>query len=133
VARRHYLQVTEEHCQKATSNPTSHMHAEGRTEPRAKKETAVSPAIAKDTAVQIPPRGVEETPFHAENNGVEGDGDTISDTACPCRSPLHDSTPNNALDGLPAAVRDQLRELSPEMAAKIQQLLLSMESEQRGR
>ena len=59
VARRHYLQVTEEHFKKATSNPTSHMHAEGRTEPRAKKETTVSPAIAKDTAVQIPPRGVE--------------------------------------------------------------------------
>jgi hypothetical protein len=60
VARRHYLQVTEEHFQKATSNPTSHMHAEGRTEPHAKKETAVSPAFAKDTAVQIPPRGVEQ-------------------------------------------------------------------------
>ena len=59
VARRHYLQVTEEHFRKATSNPTSPMHADGRTEPRAKKETAVSPAFAKDTAVQVPPRGVE--------------------------------------------------------------------------
>ena len=39
---------------------TSHMHAEGRTEPHTKKETAVSPAFAKDTAVQIPPRGVEQ-------------------------------------------------------------------------
>jgi len=59
VARRHYLQVTEEHFKKATSNPTSPMHAEGRTGPHAENETAVSPAFAKDTAVQVPPRGVE--------------------------------------------------------------------------
>ena len=59
VARKHYLQVTEEHFQKATSNPTSHMHADGGKRRHAEKETAVSPAFAKDTAVQIPPRGVE--------------------------------------------------------------------------
>jgi integrase len=59
VARRHYLQVTEEHFKKATSNPTSPMHAQGRRGPHAENETAVSPAIAKDTAVQVPPRGVE--------------------------------------------------------------------------
>jgi integrase len=59
VARRHYLQVTEEHFKKATSNPTSPMHADGRTGPHVEKETAVSPAFADYTAVQIPPRGVE--------------------------------------------------------------------------
>jgi hypothetical protein len=51
VARRHYLQVTEEHFKKATSNPTSHMHADGSTRRQTENETAVSPAFANDTAV----------------------------------------------------------------------------------
>lgn len=59
VARKHYLQVTEEHFQKATSNPTSHMHANGGKRRQTENETAVSPAIARDTAVLVPPRGVE--------------------------------------------------------------------------
>ena len=59
VARKHYLSVTEEHFEKATSNPTSHTRAGGGTGEQTEKETAVSPAFAKDTAVQIPPRGVE--------------------------------------------------------------------------
>ena len=59
VARKHYLQVTEEHFQKATSHPTSQMHADGGPGEHAEKETAVSPADAKDTAVSVPPRGVE--------------------------------------------------------------------------
>lgn len=58
VARRHYLQVTEEHFQKATSNPTPSALVLAHQESSAEKETAVSPAIAKDTAVQIPPRGM---------------------------------------------------------------------------
>ena len=59
VARKHYLQVTEEHFEKATSNPTSRMHADGGIRQQTPKKTAVSPAFANDTAVQIPPRGVE--------------------------------------------------------------------------
>jgi integrase len=59
VARRHYLQVTEEHFKKATSNPTSHMHADGSTRRQTENRTAVSPAFANDTAVSVPPRGVE--------------------------------------------------------------------------
>jgi len=59
VARRHYLQVTDADFEKATSNPTSPMHAEGRTRPQTKNETAVSPAFANDTAVQVPPTGIE--------------------------------------------------------------------------
>ena len=63
VARKHYLQVTEEHLQKATLNPTSYMRADDGARRQVKNETAVSPAIAKDTAVsmpsQVPPRGVE--------------------------------------------------------------------------
>ncbi len=59
VARKHYLQVTEAHFQKATSNPTSHVRADGGKRRQTEKETAVSPAIAKNTAVLVPPRGVE--------------------------------------------------------------------------
>jgi len=60
VARKHYLQVTEEHFQKATSNPTSHMHADGSKRQQTEKETAAPPAFADCTAVHIPPRGVEQ-------------------------------------------------------------------------
>jgi integrase len=63
VARKHYLSVTEEHFEKATSsptsNPTSHTRADGGRRRHTEKETAVSPAFASDTAVSIPPRGVE--------------------------------------------------------------------------
>jgi integrase len=63
VARRHYLQVTDADFEKATSNPTSPMHADGRTGPHAEKETAVSPAIADHTAVLIPSTGIEPVTF----------------------------------------------------------------------
>jgi hypothetical protein len=53
------LQVNEEHFQKATSHPTSHMYADGGTRRQTENESAVSPAFANDTAVAVPPRGVE--------------------------------------------------------------------------
>jgi hypothetical protein len=43
--------VTEAHFQKTTLNPTSHVRADGGKRQQAEKETAVSPAIAKNTAV----------------------------------------------------------------------------------
>ena len=42
-----------------TPNPTPSALVLAHQESSAEKETAVSPAIAKDTAVQVPPRGVE--------------------------------------------------------------------------
>ena len=63
VARRHYLQVTEADFEKATSNPTSPMHADGRTGQHAEKETAVSPANADYTAVHVPSTGIEPVTF----------------------------------------------------------------------
>jgi len=59
VAKRHYLQVTDVDFEKATSNPTSHMHADGSTPQHMEKKTAVPPAIADCTAVHIPPAGIE--------------------------------------------------------------------------
>ena len=59
VARRHYLHVAEEHFKKATSNPTSHMHADGGRPQQVEKKTAVPPAYANDTAVQVPPARIE--------------------------------------------------------------------------
>ncbi|NBP81103.1 site-specific integrase [bacterium] len=58
VARRHYLQVTDADFEKATSNPTSPMHADGRAGPQEEKETAVKPANANCTAVHIPSTGI---------------------------------------------------------------------------
>ena len=72
VAKDHYLMVTEadyarasvvplvrdpiaEAVQKAVQSAT----AANRQQPSPEKEPAVSPAIARDTAVQVPPRGVE--------------------------------------------------------------------------
>ena len=59
VAKRHSLQVTDADFEKATSNPPSHMHADGGRPQHAEKKTAVKPAIADYTAVHIPPAGIE--------------------------------------------------------------------------
>jgi integrase len=63
VAQDHYLMVTENDyeraAEKALQNPVHSSAVTGRQGPSLEKETAVSPAFAKDTAVQIPPRGVE--------------------------------------------------------------------------
>ena len=63
VAQDHYLMVTDEDyagaAGSALQNPVQSGAARGPHEPSGQKEKAVSPAIAKDTAVQIPPRGVE--------------------------------------------------------------------------
>ena len=50
------LQVNEEHFQKATSHPTSHMYADGGTRRQTENESAVSPAFVNDTAVSATPR-----------------------------------------------------------------------------
>ena len=63
VARKHYLQVTDIDFEKATSNPTSHMHADGGTRQHVEKETAVSPANANYTAVHVPSTGIEPVTF----------------------------------------------------------------------
>jgi integrase len=59
VADDHYLQTTEDHFQTALQKPTHAFDALGRKTAQQKTKTAVSPAFAKDTAAQIPPRGVE--------------------------------------------------------------------------
>jgi integrase len=59
VAKKHYLQVTDEHFQKATQKATQLPHALDCIEVHLETQTAVSPAFASDTAVEVPPRGVE--------------------------------------------------------------------------
>lgn len=59
VAQKHYLQVTDADSEKATSNPTSHRPEDGGTPRHAETKTAVPLAFANDTAVQIPPAGIE--------------------------------------------------------------------------
>ena len=62
VAQKHYLQVTEadyEKAAKATQNPTHHSVRRGCVGVRPGNETAVSAAFAMDTAVQVPPAGIE--------------------------------------------------------------------------
>jgi len=62
VAQDRSLMVTDEDfaraAEKAVRNPVHSAAVSGLQWPSDEKETAVSPANAKDTAVQIPPRGV---------------------------------------------------------------------------
>ena len=65
VAEDHYLMVTDSDFDRAAGPiypahyPAHSASFHGPQRPSAETETAVSPAFAKDTAVQIPPRGVE--------------------------------------------------------------------------
>ena len=63
VAQDHYLMVTDEDYDRAAGsalqNPVHSTAVRGLRSPSHGNATAVSPAFANDTAVQIPPRGVE--------------------------------------------------------------------------
>jgi integrase len=63
VAEDHYLMVTDDDfdraAEKAVQNPVHSGAVRGLQTPSDEKETAVLPACANNTAVQIPPRGVE--------------------------------------------------------------------------
>ena len=59
VAKKHYLQVTDEHFQKATQKATQLPAALGCTEVLQETRTAASPGIPEDAAIAVPPRGVE--------------------------------------------------------------------------
>jgi hypothetical protein len=80
VAEDHYLMVTDADYARASAEPSPTTSAAnpfskavqkavqsvtvlGRQGPSLQKEPAVSPAFANDTAVHVPPRGVEETRF----------------------------------------------------------------------
>jgi integrase len=59
VAREHYLQITPDLCRRATQNATHQGVANDCNALQPETRSAASPANAKDTADQIPPRGVE--------------------------------------------------------------------------
>ena len=71
VAVDHYLMATDADFDRAAGKicpahyPAHSASFHGPQRPSDEKETAVSPAFAKDTAVQIPPRGVEGTDYSA--------------------------------------------------------------------
>ena len=54
-----YLRATGRPSAIPTLNPTPSTHATGRHESSPEMQTAVSPGIPEDTAVSVPPRGVE--------------------------------------------------------------------------
>ena len=51
--------VQQTSCGAAAQNPAQSVHAESRNDSHQKSETAAPLAFANDTAVQVPPRGVE--------------------------------------------------------------------------
>ena len=63
VAEDHYLMVRDSDYERVTTeavqNPVQSVAAPDRQEPSLEKESAVSPAFARDTADKVPPRGVE--------------------------------------------------------------------------
>ncbi len=59
VTREQHLKITSDLCRRATQKATHQGGAIRCNALQPEKESAVSPAFAKDTAVQIPPRGVE--------------------------------------------------------------------------
>ena len=87
VAEDHYLMVTDADYTRATAEPPAagslseavqkavqSAAVRAHLRPSARNATAVSPASAKDTAVQIPPRGVEEPSGSAAESGSEPHG-----------------------------------------------------------
>ena len=90
VARRHYLQVAEEHFKKATSNPTSHMHAEGGKRQQMKKKQPYPPHLRRIRLFRYPhgessglriPRGRPQKRIQSVQNPVQLMTNPIASTA----------------------------------------------------
>ena len=83
VAEDHYLMVTPEDvlwaASMTSSIPTPPALVLAHQESSAEKETAVSPAFAKDTAVSVPPRGVEHSCISSLPVASCGTGDAKTD------------------------------------------------------
>jgi hypothetical protein len=118
VAKDHYLQVTPDHIREATQKATHHPVATACNTLQARNESAVSPAFAKDTAVQIPPRGVEESRFHSENSPAQPHGDHFS-APSPSTSPALLLT-----DDIPDWVKQQIASLPSEVVATLRAVFL---------
>ncbi len=100
-----------------------------RTDSHNESETAAPLADAGGAAVQVPPRGVEETISYTRKPGGTPDGDTISDTAGLGGHLSGAAIPRTAWKDIPHEVREQLEQITPAMAATIRSLLADVEVE----
>jgi hypothetical protein len=119
VAKDHYLQVTPDHIREATQKATHHPVATACNTLQARNESAVSPAFAKDTAVQIPPRGVEETRSHPRKSSPQQHSDPNSDpTTAAARTSVLD-VHRLLPDGTSERVQQQVASLPAEVIAAL--------------
>jgi hypothetical protein len=102
-----------------TPNPTPSALFLAHQESSAEKEAAVSPAFAKDTAVQIPPRGVEETRSHPRKSSPQQHSDPNSDpTTAAARTSVLD-VHRLLPDGTSERVQQQVASLPAEVIAAL--------------
>jgi hypothetical protein len=119
VAQKHYLQITDADYEKATSNPTSHTHAHGGIRRHAEQKTAVPLAFANDTAVQVPPAGVEQTRSYTRKPQPRTKGDVKSDVASARSQVLGSEAPSPEI----LKLATQLASLPPDALAALRVLL----------
>jgi hypothetical protein len=101
-----------------TPNPTPSALVLAHQESSAEKETAVSPAIAKDTAVQVPPRGVEQNRFRPRKPASQPQGDVKSDVMVKNRGTSPAAVDADAL----ADLTTRLASLPPDVLAALRAL-----------
>ena len=104
--------------QKAAQNPAQSVHAESRTDSHQKKETAAPLKFAGGAAVQVPPRGVEQTRFQSRKRQGQPQGDVKSDVGVENRPKSPVAVDTDALADLAA----RLASLPPEVLAALQAL-----------
>lgn len=122
VAADHYLMATDEDFDRAAGKATlkatlSALISAAQTV-SLQTRTTVSPAIAKDTVVEIPPRGVERNEDTAEKTTEPSRGDVGSDVAGEKSAASAALATSPALSDLAA----RLAALSPEVLAALQVL-----------
>jgi hypothetical protein len=100
---------------KAAQNPAQSVHAESRTDSHEKKETAAPLAFAGDTAVLVPPRGVEESQFIRRKPRAKKTATPNPTPKARLPAPLHSTAILAAAAGPEDWVRKQIATLPPEV------------------
>jgi len=108
-----------------TPNPTPPALVLAHQESSPETRKAVSPANAKDTAVQIPPRGVEQNRFRSRKPAGQPQGDVQSDVSCESQAKLPLAVDTDSIASLAA----RLASLPPEVVTALR-ALFSGESQQ---
>jgi hypothetical protein len=94
-------------------------------ESSAEKETAASPGIPEDTAVSVPPRGVEQNRFRPRKRANQPQGDVQSDVSCESQAKLPLAVDTDSI----ASLATRLASLPPEVVTALR-ALFSGESQQ---